>query len=52
VIAILRDHAPGESHSFRKCLPGSARAIANLKLARAEYHSPPCEYRHWRRGKL
>src|SRR6516164_2600526 len=28
-----------------------ARAIANLKPARAVYHSPPCEYRHWRRGR-
>jgi hypothetical protein len=29
-----------------------ARAIANLKLARAEHHLPPCECRHWRRGRL
>ena len=33
VIAILRDHAPGESHSFRKCLPGSGLEIAHTELA-------------------
>ena len=33
VIAILRDYAPGEIHSFRKCLPGSGLEIAHTELA-------------------
>jgi hypothetical protein len=29
-----------------------AADLSRLKLVRAEYHSKPCEYRHWRCGRL
>ena len=49
MIAILRDHAPGETHSFRKCLPGSGLEIAHTELATQPLARPHARAPTWRR---